>query len=239
MANEYVSALSNYANFSGRATRKEYWMFTLYNLLISIGLMVIGRSAFHSDALYNLYSLAMLIPSIAVGVRRMHDIGRSGWWLLVPIVNLVFACTATVDLESNERPKLSGLALAAGIVLILIPIIGILAAIAIPAYQTYTVKAKMVEVMAVGKQAETSVANYIDKNGLAPTNLNQTDFTGTSKFISDIAVEPVNGDITLTLNFVPLKDKKIILRPFRGTGTTMWSCSGLGIQQQYLPSNCL
>ena len=93
--NWYLSVLKNYAQFSGRARRKEYWMFVLCNLIISFAFSLAagltGAKLFLT--LSNIYSLAVLIPAIACGVRRMHDTGRSGWWLLVPFANLVFACT--------------------------------------------------------------------------------------------------------------------------------------------------
>lgn len=93
--NWYLKVLKQYAVFSGRARRKEYWMFFLFNFLISIalgfmeGLLGIARNNDQS-VLSNIYSLAVLIPSIGVGIRRMHDTNRSGWWLLLPIVNLIF-----------------------------------------------------------------------------------------------------------------------------------------------------
>ncbi|MGY2438263.1 DUF805 domain-containing protein [Pseudomonas sp. SDO52101_S400] len=88
--NPYLEALKNYAEFKGRATRREYWMFVLINLGICIVMGVLDAMLNTKGILYNLYSLAMLLPSIAVGARRMHDTDRSGWWLLLPIVNLVF-----------------------------------------------------------------------------------------------------------------------------------------------------
>ena len=94
----YLAVLKKYAVFSGRARRKEYWMFFLFNLIIAFGLGIIegvlGIAAESDQSiLTTIYQLAILIPSIAVGVRRMHDTDHSGWWLLLPIVNLVFACT--------------------------------------------------------------------------------------------------------------------------------------------------
>ncbi|MDI2142256.1 MULTISPECIES: DUF805 domain-containing protein [unclassified Pseudomonas] len=88
--NPYLEALKNYAEFKGRATRREYWMFVLINMGICIVIGVLDAMLNTKGVLYNLYSLAMLLPSIAVGARRMHDTDRSGWWLLLPIVNLVF-----------------------------------------------------------------------------------------------------------------------------------------------------
>ncbi|WP_281231437.1 DUF805 domain-containing protein [Flavobacterium gelatinilyticum] len=85
----------NYANFNGRARRKEYWMFVLVNMIISIPLNYILPLAVTPSLAFlgTIYSLAVLVPSIAVGVRRMHDVGKSGWFILIPIYNLILACT--------------------------------------------------------------------------------------------------------------------------------------------------
>lgn len=96
--NWYIKVLQQYADFNGRARRKEYWMFTLISVLISTVLSFIeGMLGFASDIgtsiLSGIYSLAILIPSIAVGVRRMHDVGKSGWYLLIPFYNFVLAIT--------------------------------------------------------------------------------------------------------------------------------------------------
>jgi uncharacterized membrane protein YhaH (DUF805 family) len=88
----YVAVLKKYATFGGRARRKEFWFFVLFNMIISIVLGYVGRLV-HFYQLGNIYSLAVLVPSIAVGIRRMHDIGKSGWFILIPIYNLVLACT--------------------------------------------------------------------------------------------------------------------------------------------------
>ena len=93
----------NYANFSGRARRKEYWMFALATTLIAIPLNYILPLAVSPKLalLGTFYGLAVLIPSIAVGVRRMHDIGKSGWYIIIPIYNLILACTEG-DQGTNE-----------------------------------------------------------------------------------------------------------------------------------------
>jgi uncharacterized membrane protein YhaH (DUF805 family) len=88
----YIGVLKNYTKFDGRASRSEYWYFVLANVIISIVLMVIGF-AINSDILSNLYSLVTLVPAIAVAVRRMHDVNKSGWFILIPIYNLILACT--------------------------------------------------------------------------------------------------------------------------------------------------
>ena len=84
----------NYANFNGRARRSEYWYFALLNVIISIVLgFVLGFISPTLGLAANLYSLAVFIPSIAVAIRRMHDVGKSGWYILIPIYNLILACT--------------------------------------------------------------------------------------------------------------------------------------------------
>ena len=80
----------NYANFEGRARRKEYWMFVLVNILIiillSILVNILGLTFGDSGIISTLYSLAVLIPTLAVGVRRLHDVGKSGWWLFIALI---------------------------------------------------------------------------------------------------------------------------------------------------------
>jgi uncharacterized membrane protein YhaH (DUF805 family) len=90
--NYYLHVLKNYAQFNGRARRSEYWYFVLFNTLITVVLMGIDV-ALETGFLQALYSLAVLLPSIAVGIRRMHDVGKSGWFILIPIYNLILACT--------------------------------------------------------------------------------------------------------------------------------------------------
>ena len=100
-----ILPLRRYADFQGRSRRMEYWMFFLFNILVGIGFGVVtamlggGMAAMGNPtasaaaggaigivALINvIFSLAMLIPSIAVAVRRLHDLGRTGWWLLAPV----------------------------------------------------------------------------------------------------------------------------------------------------------
>ena len=93
----------NYANFKGRARRKEYWMFTLVNTVISIGISSILASSIsgYLEFIYIIYSLGVLIPSIAVGVRRMHDVGKSGWFSLIPFYSFYLAVSEG-DKGENE-----------------------------------------------------------------------------------------------------------------------------------------
>jgi len=105
--NWYLKVLKNYAGFSGRARRKEYWMFVLFNLIFAIVAAVVDNvvgttiDILPYGLFYIVYVLAVLIPGLAVAVRRLHDIGKSGWWffiVLIPIIGgiwlLVLFCTA-------------------------------------------------------------------------------------------------------------------------------------------------
>ncbi len=93
----YVAVLKKYADFSGRARRKEYWMYALITTLISIALAVVDNAAGLVKAtggispLQTLYALGTLIPGIAVTVRRLQDIGKSGWMILIAFIPLIGA----------------------------------------------------------------------------------------------------------------------------------------------------
>ena len=76
-----------YVDFSGRARRSEYWFFNLFYLLVTVVASVV------SETLSNLVFLAFILPLLSAGVRRMHDVGKSGWFLLIPIYSLVLALT--------------------------------------------------------------------------------------------------------------------------------------------------
>jgi uncharacterized membrane protein YhaH (DUF805 family) len=89
----YTDVLRKYAVFGGRARRREYWMFTLVNLIISgilYGLYFSTRSTILA-IIVSLYSLAVLLPSLGVLIRRLHDTGRTGWWFFIPLIPLVGA----------------------------------------------------------------------------------------------------------------------------------------------------
>jgi uncharacterized membrane protein YhaH (DUF805 family) len=92
--NEFMTVMKKYAVFSGRASRREYWMFTLFAIIIAFILgFVEGLSGLNENSgqsvLGGLFNLAIFIPSIAVAVRRAHDTGKSGWWILVPIYSFI------------------------------------------------------------------------------------------------------------------------------------------------------
>lgn len=108
--NWYLHVLKNYATFSGRARRKEYWMFFLISALISIVLtlldILLGTYSVEYEAglFSGLYSLLILIPSIAVVVRRLHDTNRSGWWILISLIPLVGVIVLFVFICLDSQP---------------------------------------------------------------------------------------------------------------------------------------
>jgi uncharacterized membrane protein YhaH (DUF805 family) len=100
-----VICLTGYFDFRERAPRSEYWFFALFNVLVSIVADILDAVTFHASTSVGVFSivvgLGLIIPSIAVGVRRLHDIDRTGWWLLldfIPIIGwivlLIWACMA-------------------------------------------------------------------------------------------------------------------------------------------------
>ena len=107
----YIRVLENYADFEGRAHRTEYWMFILINTFVGIGINLLEWTLATGGIIGLLYTLAVLIPSVAVSVRRLHDIGRSGWWLLISlipllgvIVILVFHCLESEPGDNDYGP---------------------------------------------------------------------------------------------------------------------------------------
>jgi uncharacterized membrane protein YhaH (DUF805 family) len=96
--NWYLYVLKNYATFSGRARRKEFWMFILFHcIFVFIFSFIDGFTKPEYYGINDVYSLAVLIPSTAVYFRRMHDIGKSGWFSLIPVYNLILACKAGTE----------------------------------------------------------------------------------------------------------------------------------------------
>jgi len=112
----YLKVLKDYVAFTGRARRQEYWMFTLFNVIASIVLSIIETAIGINSVLTGIYSLAVLLPSLGVSARRLHDTGRSGWWLLIglipligAIILLVFMCQDSQDDNKyGANPKASG-----------------------------------------------------------------------------------------------------------------------------------
>jgi uncharacterized membrane protein YhaH (DUF805 family) len=110
--NWYLKVLKQYADFSGRARRKEYWMFALFNVIITYAITFIslGIEVPELSFISSIYSIAIIIPSLSVGVRRMHDVGKSGWYLLIPIYSFVLAVSDSENGANKwgDNPKGTG-----------------------------------------------------------------------------------------------------------------------------------
>lgn len=111
--NYYTDVLKKYATFSGRARRKEYWMFVLWNFIIGLVLNVLSSVFVKAGIapltllLYGvtiLYYLAVVIPSLAVLVRRLHDTGRSGWWVLIGLVPIIGGIVLIIFAVMDGQP---------------------------------------------------------------------------------------------------------------------------------------
>ena len=106
----YLQALKKYTVFTGRARRKEYWFFVLFNIIISVALAIVDyvtgtyNSTMGMGLLGGLYTLAVLLPAIAVSIRRLHDTGRSGWWLLIALVPVVGGIVLLVFMVLDSQP---------------------------------------------------------------------------------------------------------------------------------------
>ncbi len=111
--NYFLDGIKNYATFSGRATRQQYWMFYLFYIIFYILLSVLdGVIGTYSEStgtglLSTIFSLGLLIPSIAILARRLHDIGRTGWWILLIFIPLIGAIVLLIftllDSEKGEN----------------------------------------------------------------------------------------------------------------------------------------
>ena len=105
--NYYIECIKKYAVFEGRARRKEYWMFVLFNVLAQVAIgFVCGLVGLveEAGAIGSLYGLVLLLPGIAVTVRRLHDTGRSGWWWLIIFIPFVGAIVMLVFLCGDSQP---------------------------------------------------------------------------------------------------------------------------------------
>ena len=108
--NYYLKVLQNYATFSGRARRSEYWYFALFNLIFGIvaiildnvlGIAMEGMGNY--GPLYSLYSIVVLIPGLAVLVRRLHDVGKSGWMFFIALIPIIGAIWLLVLLATDSE----------------------------------------------------------------------------------------------------------------------------------------
>ncbi|MNJ56322.1 Inner membrane protein YhaH [compost metagenome] len=100
----YLKVLKNYVGFEGRARRTEYWMFILFNFIVSIVLSIVGALVGLDSILAYVYAAAVLLPSLAVAVRRLHDTGRSGWMILLSLIPFIGSIILIVFMCQDSEP---------------------------------------------------------------------------------------------------------------------------------------
>ena len=122
----YQLALNKYADFSTRSRRMEYWMFLLMNCVISIVIGIVGAMIGLRWISY-VYSIFLFVPSLAVSVRRLHDLDKSGWWLLlffIPLVNIVMAIIVWMGVAvARGKPDWWGILMIVPVANLIVPLI--------------------------------------------------------------------------------------------------------------------
>jgi uncharacterized membrane protein YhaH (DUF805 family) len=99
-------AFSKYVKFTGRSSRSAYWWFYLFNILALVAALALDYALGTGGIIYALAAIALLLPNLAVAVRRLHDSGHSGWWLLIAIVPVIGAIVVLVfTLQGSEPPN--------------------------------------------------------------------------------------------------------------------------------------
>lgn len=107
----FIDAVKRYVDFSGRARRKEYWMYVLFYMIFAIAVGIVA-GIIRMPLLTSLYSLALFLPTLGVSVRRLHDLGKSGWWFLlglIPVIGgiilLIWFCTEGEQANNQYGPN--------------------------------------------------------------------------------------------------------------------------------------
>jgi len=100
----YFTVLRKYANVEGRASRAEYWNFMLFSYLVSV-LVAVTELKLHTRFLSMTYLVAIMLPSLAVGMRRMHDLGKYGCYALIPVYSLLLACLPSQKGSNSYGPN--------------------------------------------------------------------------------------------------------------------------------------
>jgi uncharacterized membrane protein YhaH (DUF805 family) len=100
----YLEALRRYADFSGRARRKEFWYFNVFHFLFVLGLLAVDTAASLDGYLFMVYGVAMIMPAVAVAVRRLHDTGRSAAWILINFIPIAGTIALVFFLLQDSQP---------------------------------------------------------------------------------------------------------------------------------------
>ncbi|MGE5397279.1 MAG: DUF805 domain-containing protein [Chitinophagales bacterium] len=108
--NWYLTVMQKYVVFDGRARRKEYWMFILFNIIFGACAMILDSLLGTSKVggmygiIYSLYTLAVFLPSLAVSIRRLHDVGKSGWFILIAFIPIIGAIWLLILMCTDGKP---------------------------------------------------------------------------------------------------------------------------------------
>lgn len=108
--NWYVQGLRNYAKFEGRARRKEYWMFVLFNMIFAMVALILDNvlgitiKPLNYGPIYMIYALATFLPGLGLAIRRLHDVGKSGWFFLIALIPCVGSIWLLVLLATDSQP---------------------------------------------------------------------------------------------------------------------------------------
>ena len=100
----FIDGLEKYADFAGRASRKEFWMFILYYYIFLIGFLVLG-ALIGFPFIVLIYILGLMIPCISISVRRLHDTSRSGWWYLIKLIPLIGTIILIIFLVEDSHEE--------------------------------------------------------------------------------------------------------------------------------------
>jgi uncharacterized membrane protein YhaH (DUF805 family) len=102
--NWYLDAWKNYVNFQGRSRRQAYWMFVLFNIIAVLLAGVIDNVLGSSGVISSIYGLAVFLPGLALAIRRLHDTGRSGWWMLISFLPLIGFIVLIIFFVQDSQP---------------------------------------------------------------------------------------------------------------------------------------
>jgi uncharacterized membrane protein YhaH (DUF805 family) len=259
------AALGKYATFSGRARRSEYWVFIFFYLFVYVAFLIAGALTKSSSATLGaalsltgaVFSLAMIIPSIAVSVRRLHDTDRSGWWFLLALVPLIGSLVLMVfflldsqpgDNRFGPNPKgvpagaaAGGMGTAVVVAVVGLGVVfigGIVAAVAIPAYQDYQARVAidqaLRELSRFGPQLAQLATQRGNTGSLAQAGIA---LSGSQHFVN-LYYDP--NSLTLVGNLAgSFRGRSLgIQYQSSGGGRPMLVCGSKNLEMKHLPPAC-